>query len=63
MNRVKELREKKRIKQVEFANKLGITNDYLSKIELGKQTPGFKLAAKIANEFGTSIDSLNFFNE
>lgn len=40
---------------------LGITNDYLSSIERGKVTPGFKLAKRISDRLGATIDEI-FFN-
>lgn len=40
---------------------LGITNDYLSSIERGKVTPGFKLAKRISDQLGATIDEI-FFN-
>ena len=46
-NNVAQLRELKGEKQYETAKNLGITSDYLSMIERGDRTPGFKLA-KIA---------------
>lgn len=61
-NNLKEYRKKKGITQIELANILEITNDYLSSIERGKSTPGFKLAKKIADYFGTTIDEIFFKN-
>jgi putative transcriptional regulator len=58
---MKELRNKKQLKQTELAKALGICKDYVSLIERNKQTPGFKLAVKIAKFFEVPIDSLNFF--
>lgn len=59
-NNLKQLRKAKEIKQVDLAQSLGITNDYLSTIERGARTPGFKLAKKIADYFGTTVDKIFF---
>ena len=62
-NNLRQLREGKNIKQVELAEDLGITNDYLSSLERGARTPSFKLAKKIADYFGTTIDEIFFNNQ
>ncbi len=61
-NNVAQLRELKGEKQYETAKNLGITNDYLSMIERGDRTPGFKLAKKIADYFDSTIEEI-FFNK
>ena len=63
MSKFKELRLKEGLKQKQLAESLGICKDYVSLIEREKQTPGFKLAHKIAKFFNTSLDELNFFNK
>ena len=63
MNKVKLLRKSVKLTQAELAKKLGVCKDYISLLERGKQTPGFKLANKIALYFGTTLESLNFFEE
>ena len=60
-NKVSEFREKIGVTQIEMASHLKITNDYLSMIERGARTPGFKLAKKIADYLNTTVDVL-FFN-
>jgi len=62
-NNLRQLREDKNIKQVVLAKDLGITNDYLSSLERGVRTPSFKLAKKIADYFGTTIDEIFFNNQ
>lgn len=59
-NNLKKLRIEKNIKQVDLAQTLNITNDYLSSIERGIRTPSFKLAQKIANYFETTVDEIFF---
>lgn len=61
MNKVAALRMKRGLTQVQLAAVLGITKDYVSIIERGSQTPGLKLANKIATFFDTTIDDLVFF--
>ncbi len=60
-NRVSEFREKAGVTQLEMARSLDITSDYLSMIERGVRTPGFKLSKKIADYLNTTVDLL-FFN-
>lgn len=44
--------------QQEVANVLKISQKYLSKIELGQRNPSIKLASKISNYYGVSVDIL-----
>ena len=60
-NNLKELRKKRQMTQVELAEKFGVTKEYISIIERGAQTPGFKLANDIASYFEVTVDELNFF--
>lgn len=61
INRLSEFREKVGVTQTQMASDLNITNDYLSMIERGIRTPGFKLSKKIADYLNSSVDEL-FFN-
>ena len=61
-NKVKELRNLKNLTQEELGQIFGITADYISMIERGERTPGFKLAKRIADYFGTTVDDLFFYN-
>ena len=47
--------------QTEFADKLNITNDWLSRLENGKAYPSRKLALKIAKELNVDFIDI-FFN-
>src|SRR5690554_4892205 len=47
---IKKLREKKDINQVFLANKLGVTQTYLSLIESNKKTPSNKLIISFSKE-------------
>ena len=40
---------------------MNVAPDYISMIERGVRSPGFSLAKKIADFFGTTIDDI-FFN-
>lgn len=61
MNKLKEYRKSNDLSQEELAKILQINSDYISMIERGIRTPGFKLANRMANFFKISIDELNFF--
>ncbi|MCD5402019.1 helix-turn-helix transcriptional regulator [candidate division NPL-UPA2 bacterium] len=60
MNNLKELRMQKKITQEEVARLLQINPQYYSMLERGARTPGFKLAKKIADFYGNSIDKMFF---
>lgn len=60
-NKLKLYRTLSGFTQKQLAKKLGVTNDYISMIERGVRTPGFKLANKLAQLLKYSIDDLNFF--
>ncbi|QIB27930.1 helix-turn-helix domain-containing protein [Caloranaerobacter azorensis] len=46
--KIREERIKKGLKQRQLANKAGISNTYLSDIEVGRTTPSIKTLMKIA---------------
>ncbi|WIF94457.1 helix-turn-helix domain-containing protein [Caminicella sporogenes] len=46
--KIREERIKKGLKQCQLANKAGISNTYLSDIEVGRTTPSIKTLMKIA---------------
>lgn len=54
-----ELRERKRLKQFEVAELLGISSNYYCEIENGKKNPRWNIAMRIAEFYGVSAD--NFF--
>lgn len=54
-----ELRERKRLKQFEVAEILGISSNYYCEIENGKKNPRWNIAMRIAEFYGVSAD--NFF--
>lgn len=48
--------------QKDMAQILGIHKNYYSMIETGTRKPGFKLAKKIADTFGKTVDEIFFKN-
>lgn len=44
--------------QTEVANKLGISQKYLSKLELEKRNPSMVMASKISKYYGQSVEQL-----
>lgn len=63
MNNLKKYRKQANYTQIELARKLNVTNDYISMIERGKKTPGFKLAKSIADELNITVDEIFFKNQ
>ena len=61
-NKLEELRKKRKLTQEQLSIKLNITSDYVSMIERGARTPGFKLAKRIADFFETTVDEIFFEN-
>ncbi len=57
-SRIAELRKKNNLTQEEFAEKLGVTAQAVSKWENGASCPDIMLLPKIAEIFGVSIDAL-----
>jgi transcriptional regulator with XRE-family HTH domain len=53
-NKLRQVREALHLKQQEFATKLGITQSYLSAVELGKKEITSKLSKKLVELFGIS---------
>jgi putative transcriptional regulator len=60
MNKLKELRLKAKMTQKELAEELKVTPDYISMIERGDRTPGFRLSKKMADYFNTTVDEIFF---
>lgn len=59
MNLIKKRRTEMGYSQTEFADKLNITNDWLSRLENNKAYPSRKLALKIAKEL--NVDFIDIF--
>ena len=62
MNLIKKRRSEMGYTQTEFADKLGITNDWLSQLENNKAYPSRKLALKISKELNVDFIDI-FFNQ
>lgn len=56
--KIKEERMKKKIKQVELAKKVGISNTFLSDIEVGRSNPSIDTLRKIAEVLEVSYSEL-----
>ncbi len=57
-DKIREIRRKSKLKQVEFVAALDIDRSYLSKIECNKIKPGRELLIKMSKEFNVSLDWL-----
>lgn len=57
-SRIKYLREKNNISQIEFAKKIGVSNTVLSRYESGDRKPDYDTLNKIADYFNVSSDYL-----
>ena len=51
------------LKQVELANRLGISKSHLSEIEKGSKTPSLDLIERYSREFKLPASSIMFFAE
>ena len=57
-DRVKELRKKKRLTQEQFAEKIGVSVQYVSEIERGISMPSMQVFVKILEVLDASADYL-----
>lgn len=51
------------LKQTQLADRLGVSNSYLSEIESGQKKPTLELIEKYAREFNMPASSILFFAE
>ena len=58
MNRIKELRQKNKISQIELANKIKASNQAISAYENGSREPKEPTWQALANFFNVSVDYL-----
>ena len=56
--KIKEIREKKGLTQLELANKLGTTYQVISDYERNKRTPSIERAMQLADALECSLDDL-----
>lgn len=58
MNKIAELRKENLMSQETLAVLVGLSRTYISEIENNKKQPNVKLAIKIAEVLGTSVESI-----
>ena len=56
MNRIRELREEKKITQIRLSIELEVSQEMISAYEVGKNYPSIKSLIKLRDIFGVSID-------
>lgn len=61
--RVKELRARYNLTQVELAKKVGVRRETIIYLEKGTYNPSLLLAAKVAKILNTTIDELFVFED
>jgi transcriptional regulator with XRE-family HTH domain len=61
--RIKEERKRAKLTQERFAEKVGLSVDYIGYIERGKQSPYLKTLERIANTLGVEVYELFLFKE
>ncbi|HHQ5530631.1 TPA: helix-turn-helix transcriptional regulator [Clostridioides difficile] len=59
-NNLQYIRKESRISQKKFADNIGISRPYLSRIENGKVNPSLEIAHKISLETGKTINEIFF---
>ena len=57
-DRLKKLRQQKKLTQTEFANKIGISRGTYAHYEINKRQPDYETLIKIASFFNVSTDFL-----
>jgi putative transcriptional regulator len=61
-NRIKELRAKYNLSQLELAQKVGVRRETIVFLEKGKYNPSLKLAHDISEIFNLKIEEVFFFD-
>lgn len=56
--RIKEVRQKLNLTQAEFAEMIGLSQNYIALIETGKRVPSSRTVSDICRVFGVSLDWL-----
>ena len=62
-NNIKELRKNSKLRQVDLAEKLGVTRQTIIAIENDKYDPTLELAMKIFEFFGVSVNDIFKFGQ
>ena len=57
-NRMREVRERKGLKQADLAERVGIFQSEISEIETGERKPNIYLAKRIARALEVSVDEI-----
>jgi putative transcriptional regulator len=60
-NRIKELRARFNLSQLELAQKVGVRRETIVFLEKGKYNPSLKLAHDISKVFGLTIEEIFLF--
>jgi putative transcriptional regulator len=61
-NRIKELRARHNLSQLDLARKVGVRRETIVFLEKGKYNPSLKLAHDIAKEFDLKIEEIFLFD-
>ena len=61
--KIREFRAKKKITQAELAELVGVRRETIVFLEKGKYNPSLKLAWRVAQELGASIEEIFIFGE
>lgn len=62
-NRIKELRAKEGLSQLELARLVGVRRETIVFLEKGKYNPSLRLAHDVAKHFGLPIEEVFLFDE
>ncbi|MBP1770436.1 MAG: hypothetical protein H6P96_1054 [Candidatus Aminicenantes bacterium] len=62
-NRIKELRARQDLSQLELAQKVGVRRETIVFLEKGKYNPSLRLAHDIAKFFGLAIEAVFLFDD
>ncbi|WP_081665727.1 helix-turn-helix domain-containing protein [Ruminiclostridium papyrosolvens] len=56
--KLKQIRKRKRLTQIEFANLLGVSQCYVTLLESGKRTPSMSMLEQFSEKLGIPIEKL-----
>lgn len=62
-NRIRELRTREGLSQLELAQKVGVRRETIVFLEKGKYNPSLRLAHDIAHRFGLPIEEVFLFED
>ncbi len=62
-NRIRELRTREGLSQLELAQKVGVRRETIVFLEKGKYNPSLRLAHDIAHHFGLPIEQVFLFDD